>query len=206
MFSGAKTASRSDSGPFTALFGTVRRLPSKCIAVLPVLLVAALSGQSNANEQEPLGPGESAVITYEVIDGERIADPLTSNPPDAERGAQIVADPALGNCLSCHRIGALGSGERPLDGIGSRLSAAELRLWIVNPLFLSDDRSKPAYYRIEDQKPGAEQFSGRPALTAQQIEDVIAYLGQLTEPGQTSQEQEGAQPGAGNATGEDTRE
>jgi sulfur-oxidizing protein SoxX len=64
----------------------------------------------------------------------------------------------------------------PLDGIGSRSNAGVLRLRLVDPKVLNPATIMPAYYKVEGLHRVLERYRDRPILTAQQIEDVVAYL------------------------------
>jgi sulfur-oxidizing protein SoxX len=68
----------------------------------------------------------------------------------------------------------------PLDGIGSRASAGALRLRLVDPKVINPATIMPAYYKVEGFHRVLERYRDRPILTAQHIEDVIAYLLTLT--------------------------
>lgn len=107
--------------------------------------------------------------------------PLTVTPGDAVNGRAIVADRQRGLCLLCH------SGPIPeerfqgnlapdLSGAGSRWSAAQLRLRLVDSRRLNPDSIMPSYYRSEGLNRVAPAFRGRTVLSAQEIEDVLAYL------------------------------
>ncbi|MBM3340552.1 MAG: sulfur oxidation c-type cytochrome SoxX [Betaproteobacteria bacterium] len=122
------------------------------------------------------GGGE---LRYTLRDGE-IAAPLTSAAPDAERGRKILIS-RDSNCILCHA--APETGERffgnlapPLSGVGRRLNAAQLRARIVDPFYFDKDTIMPAYYRVGGLNRVAENLRGKPILSAEQIEDVIAYL------------------------------
>jgi sulfur-oxidizing protein SoxX len=69
-----------------------------------------------------------------------------------------------------------------LDGVGARYSAGELRLRLVDPKALNSDTIMPAYHRVEGLQRVHERYRGKPILTAQQIEDVVAYLLTLRSP------------------------
>lgn len=107
--------------------------------------------------------------------------PLTSTPGDAARGRAIVADRTRGLCLLCHQApipeerfqGNIGP---DLTGVGARLSAGEIRLRIVDPRRLNPESIMPAYFRTEGLARVAAAYQGRPVLSAQEIEDVIAFL------------------------------
>jgi sulfur-oxidizing protein SoxX len=122
--------------------------------------------------QEPLRP-------YEVV-GDAIPKSLTGMPADPERGRAIVVK-RENTCLLCH------SGPFPdqrfqgdvspnLSGTGSRWSEGELRLRLVDASRLNAATIMPSYYRVDGLNRVAQSFRGKPVLTAEQIEDVVAYL------------------------------
>ena len=89
-----------------------------------------------------------------------------------------------GNCLLCHAIpetGARFMGDLgpPLSGVGRRLNDAQLRLRLVDPQRLNPDSIMPAYARTEGLTQVGKAWLGKPILTAQQIEDTVAYLATL---------------------------
>jgi sulfur-oxidizing protein SoxX len=123
------------------------------------------------------GPGGGA--QYRMSDGE-IRAPLSRAAPDAERGRKVLVS-RESNCILCHA--APETGERffgnlapPLSGVGKRLTAAQMRARIVDPLAFNPESIMPAYYRTEGLHRVAEPLRGKPVLNAEQIEDVIAYL------------------------------
>jgi sulfur-oxidizing protein SoxX len=118
-------------------------------------------------------------VPYQVR-GDSIGQPLTATPGDAARGELIVVS-RDGNCLLCHSIPE--TGERfmgnvapPLSHVASRLSEGQLRLRVVDPTRVNRDVAMPAYYRVHGSHAVAEPYRGKPILTAQQVEDVVAYL------------------------------
>jgi len=146
-------------------------------AALPL----AMLGPSFAGEPEL--PGVAAVVTRGIA---TLPAPLTGKPGDAKEGAKVVAGRRLGNCLSCHEIGALREEEfhgdvgPPLDGVAERWDTAALRMIVVNPkIVFGGETVMPAFYRITGLNRVRPEFSGRPVLTAQQIEDVVAFLATL---------------------------
>ena len=110
-----------------------------------------------------------------------VAAQLTASPGDAVRGRAIVADRTRGLCLLCHQApipeerfqGNIGP---DLAGIGGRLTQQEIRLRIVDPRRLNPDSIMPASFRTDGLSRVAPAFQGRPVLTAQEIEDVVAFL------------------------------
>lgn len=110
-----------------------------------------------------------------------IPESLTGAPGNAERGRTIVASRQVGLCLLCH------SGPIPeerfqgtlapdLAGTGSRWSAPQLRLRLVDSRRLNPATIMPSYYRVDGLARVGAAFQGRTLLSAQQIEDVVAYL------------------------------
>jgi L-cysteine S-thiosulfotransferase len=113
-----------------------------------------------------------------------IPQSLTGQPGDAARGRAIVANRTVGLCLLCH------SGPIPeerfqgnlapsLAGAGSRSTPGQLRLRLVDAARLNPDTIMPPYYRLDGLVRVARNFQGKTILTAQQIEDVVAYLATL---------------------------
>ena len=103
---------------------------------------------------------------------------------DAARGRAIVVNRQLGLCLLCH------SGPFPeerfqgnigpdLNGIGARLSEGQIRLRVADPGRLNPATIMPAYFRSENLTRVAPAFQGQTVLTAEQIEDVVAFLATL---------------------------
>jgi sulfur-oxidizing protein SoxX len=112
--------------------------------------------------------------------GDSIGEPLTRTPGDAVRGRLVIVS-RDGNCLLCHSIPetgeqSMGNVAPPLSRVASRLSEGQLRLRVVDPTRLNRDVAMPAYYRIHNADGVAEPYRGKPILTAQQVEDVVAYL------------------------------
>jgi sulfur-oxidizing protein SoxX len=79
-------------------------------------------------------------------------------------------------------VPAFGNLGPPLVGVASRLSEPQIRLRLVNPKRINPETIMPAYHRAEGLTRVAEKYRGRPILSAQEIEDVVAYLLTLTEP------------------------
>jgi sulfur-oxidizing protein SoxX len=131
------------------------------------------------------GGAEAALRPYTVI-GDAIPASLTGASGDPERGRAIVLNRQVGLCLLCH-TGPFpeekfqGTLAPDLKGAGSRSSAGQLRLRMVDAGRLKPDTIMPPYYRVDGLERVAPSFAGKPILTAEQIEDVIAYLLTLRE-------------------------
>jgi len=95
-------------------------------------------------------------------------------------------DPARGLCLLCHSAPIpeerfQGNLAPNLAGAGSRATPDQLRLRLVDPARLNPDTIMPPYYRVDGLTRVAKNFQGKTILTAEQIEDVVAYLASLKE-------------------------
>jgi sulfur-oxidizing protein SoxX len=111
-----------------------------------------------------------------------IEEPLCGYKGNADRGMAIASDGSKGNCLACHQlpidgIEAYGTIGPPLAGIGSRQTEAFIRLRVVDTRNINPMSIMPGFYRDPGliNRPG-KPYIGRTFLTAQQVEDVIAYL------------------------------
>lgn len=112
---------------------------------------------------------------------EGISQSLTGAKGDPARGRAIVANRQVGLCLLCH------SGPFPeerfqgdvapdLRGAGARWSEAQLRLRIVDSSRINPSSIMPAYHRSEGLVRVAPAWRGKTILSAEQIEDVVAFL------------------------------
>jgi len=140
--------------------------------------VLAVAGQTEL----PLAPF-SIVVTAGVA---AIPAPLTGRPGDPKEGGKVVAERRLGNCLSCHEIDALREEEfhgdvgPSLDGVAGRWDTGTLRMIVVNAkTVFGEETVMPAFYRVDGLNRVRSQFLGKPILTAQQVEDVVAFLATL---------------------------
>jgi len=128
----------------------------------------------------------SELVSYKVVDG-GIPESLTGKAGDVAEGRKTVIARGLGNCLACHQVSVLpdepfqGDVAPPLDGVADRYTVAELRMLVVNPKTMFPDTVMPAFYKADGLNRVAEKFQGKPILTAQQVEDVVAFIGTLKE-------------------------
>ena len=120
-----------------------------------------------------------------VVHGDSIAESLTGVGGDPARGRALVLE-RTSTCILCH------SGPFPeekfqgdlapnLAGSGSRWSMGQLRLRLVDASRLNPTTIMPSYYRVDGLTRVAPAWRGKPILTAEQIEDIVAYLATLRE-------------------------
>lgn len=134
------------------------------------------------------GPGRAAepVVAYTITNGSEITASLTGAPGDAARGRALYGGEARAGCPACHGVpGAAGAAASTPDlaGVGGRLSAGAIRLWIVAPVAIDPEAAMPAFYAAEQRDGADDPLYGGPALTAAEIEDLVAYLAALRDPG-----------------------
>jgi sulfur-oxidizing protein SoxX len=148
-----------------------------------LLLTAALLPGTPASAAEP-APRQQPYQEWQV-ENYAIEKPLGGLVGVAERGRAIAGDRHRGNCLACHELpiteekfhGNLGP---PLAGIGSRQSTGMIRLHLVDQSRFNPETVMPGFYRRPEQlNRVAPALRGTTWLTAQEIEDLVAWLATL---------------------------
>lgn len=120
-----------------------------------------------------------------TVTGDSIVESLTGLPGDAARGRKLIVE-RTNTCILCH------SGPFPeekfqgdlapnFSGAGSRWTVGQLRLRLVDASRLNPGTIMPSYYRVDGLERVAQAFRDKPILTADQIEDIVAYLATLRE-------------------------
>lgn len=129
----------------------------------------------------------------EYVDG-AVEVSLSGQPGDPASGAEIM-NKGAGNCIACHQVTDLehlpfhGEIGPPLDGVADRWSVPELRGIVANAKIMFPESRMPSFYKTEGFVRLGDAYTGKahgegevqPLLTAQQIEDVVAYLVTLKE-------------------------
>ena len=120
------------------------------------------------------------VFSGSVFSNDEIAASLTGARGDPVRGRALVANRQVGLCLLCH------SGPFPEERFqgnlapdlrsAARLSEGEIRARIVDSRRANPASIMPAYFDTGGLTRVAPSFRGRAILTAEQIEDVVAYI------------------------------
>jgi L-cysteine S-thiosulfotransferase len=132
---------------------------------------------------------QSAVAPSDVIfDGDgAVAQSLTGVAGDPVAGRETFSGRKLGNCLACHVNQEMpeqsfqGEVGPELTEVGDRRNEAELRGIVANSKKTFEDTIMPGFYVDSGFNRPLEGFEGVPILTAQQVEDVVAYLLTLKE-------------------------
>jgi sulfur-oxidizing protein SoxX len=131
------------------------------------------------------GAAGAQSLKADAVVGDAIPASLTGAPGDAARGRMLVLDRGS-TCILCH------SGPFPeakfqgdlapsLAGAGSRWSEGQLRLRLVDASRLNPATIMPSFYRVEGLERVGAPWRDKPILSAEQIEDVVAYLVSLRE-------------------------
>jgi sulfur-oxidizing protein SoxX len=126
------------------------------------------------------GPAAAQALQPYVITGDAIAASLTGTPGDAAQGRGLVLN-RTSTCILCH------SGPFPeekfqgdlapdLAGSGGRWSEGQLRLRLVDGSRLNPATIMPSYYRVDGLERVGLAWRGKSILSAEQIEDIVAYL------------------------------
>jgi sulfur-oxidizing protein SoxX len=123
------------------------------------------------------GTAAAQVASYKVV-GDGIPQSLTGKPGSAAAGRALLVKREAANCLQCHSVKkdkdlASGGSKGPaLDGVGAALTPAQLRLSIVDYSKVAGGTAMPSFHK-------APAGGDKPLLTAEQIEDIVAYLSTL---------------------------
>ncbi|MCP1200812.1 sulfur oxidation c-type cytochrome SoxX [Notoacmeibacter sp. MSK16QG-6] len=139
----------------------------------------ALAGSAMAQDVKP----EAVAFS----DSGGIETPVAAQAGSAEAGQKVLTDRKLGNCVACHQVSTLdapfqGNVGPSLDGVGDRYEPDMLRAIVVNPKkALYDGTIMPGFYTLDVGKHVREDLVGKTILSAQQVEDVVAYLQTLKE-------------------------
>jgi mono/diheme cytochrome c family protein len=86
---------------------------------------------------------------------------------DAKRGEEVYT---AQKCQGCHNIGGKGYKSNTLDGVGKKLSAADIRAWILTP------KAMATKTKATGKPPMPERYSKLPAAD---IDALVAYMQSL---------------------------
>ena len=143
------------------------------------LAMFAVLTATSASASEPLVPANA-------ISRDEIPSPLTTLTGDPDNGRLVFMDREQGHCVLCHKVEALeaefqGDIGPDLTEVGDRLTAGQIRLRIVDYQEVLNGALMPSYFRIHDLNQVEAAYEGKPILSAQQVEDLVAWLSTLKE-------------------------
>jgi sulfur-oxidizing protein SoxX len=155
-------------------------------AIPTVVLASALIAGAGVAGGSRAATAEGLAAPVTISDGGIPGILPGAVPGDPARGRAIVANRQVGLCLLCHSAPIAeerfqGELATALAGAGDRASAAQLRLRIADPSRLNPETIMPSYFKVEGLNRVGTTFQGKPILSAQQIEDVVAWLLTLRE-------------------------
>lgn len=120
------------------------------------------------------------LVTGTAFANDEIPASLTGAKGDPARGRAIVTNRQVGLCLLCH------SGPFPEERFQGnlapdlrssvRLSEGQIRARIVDPRKSNPESIMPAYFETSGRTRVAPSFRDKTILSAEQIEDIVAYL------------------------------
>ena len=124
------------------------------------------------------------LVPERAIQDDTIPYALTDEPGDPQRGEAIFIGRDEGHCVLCHQVADLdapfqGTVGPNLTGVGLRLTPEQIRLRIVDASRLNPNTIMPPYYRINGLTQVGTGYQGQPVLSAEAIEDLVAYLSSL---------------------------
>ncbi len=137
----------------------------------------------------PVVPADVEFSEYGAVEAS-----LTGGAGDAANGAKVMTNRGKGNCVACHAVTALsdapfhGEVGPSLDGAADRWTEAELRGLVANAKKTFEGTIMPAFYKNDGYIRPGDAYTGKaptealtPLLTAEEVEDVVAYLMTLKE-------------------------
>ncbi len=153
------------------------------------LMLTALAVTAGSVAFAQTAPSDVAYGEYGQIEAS-----LSGTPGDAAAGLEVMVDRGKGNCIACHQVTALdeypfhGEVGPSLDGAAGRWTEEDLRGIVANAKMTFEGSIMPAFYRVDGFTRPGNGYTGKaaegelePVLTAQEIEDVVAYLMTLGE-------------------------
>ena len=152
---------------------------------ISTLALAVSLGAAGAVAADVVAPADVV-----FVDG-AIEQSLTGVAGNPEEGAKVFSSRSMGNCVACHEIttndaafpGTVGP---MLDGVGERWNEAELRGIVADAKKMYEGSVMPSFYKVDGFIRPGDGYTGKaatdiqPFLSAQQIEDVVAFLATLT--------------------------
>jgi mono/diheme cytochrome c family protein len=93
--------------------------------------------------------------------------PLMARDAQTDQGAKVYA---AQKCQMCHAIAGKGNKANPLDGVGTKLSADDIKQWITHPKEMTEKA------KSTKKPPMPAKYANLPAAD---LDALVAYLGSL---------------------------
>ena len=153
------------------------KLGSQLAVLASVLALAAGTSLSVAQAEGVVAPADVKIENLEITKS------VSGAPGDAAEGRKVFANRKQGNCLACHANSEMsdhafhGEVGPTLDGAGTRWTEGQLRTIVVNAkAVFSQETVMPGFYSLDVGADVRKDLIGKTILSAQQVEDVVAYL------------------------------
>ncbi len=153
-----------------------------------VIAVAAVIGLGTVVSAETATPETVVMDEYGSVEMS-----LTGVAGDPVAGKEVYGSRSMGNCVACHQVTSSGAAfpgnvGPSLDGAGDRWDEAQLRGIVVDAKMTFPESMMPSFYKVSGYIRPGNAYTGKaagdelgPLLSAQQIEDVVAYIATLKE-------------------------
>lgn len=130
------------------------------------------------------GGSEGRLVDPDDIQGGSLPMALEGRVGDPQAGQIVFSDRDQGHCVLCHQVEGLaaefqGNIGPDLTLVSDRLDEGQIRLRIVDYELIRPETLMPSYYRLHDLNQVEDRYKAQTILTAQQIEDLVAYLATL---------------------------
>ena len=113
----------------------------------------------------------AAIVSAAVLSGTVVAA-QAPDPKLVNEGKKLYA---TYKCDKCHLIGGRGSKKGPLDGVGAKVSVADIRKWLTKPAEMEAKLDKPP--KDTDAMSNALKTKG---IEPGEIDSLVAYMQSLT--------------------------
>lgn len=107
-------------------------------------------------------------LVLSVVAAAMSAASLAAQAPSAEKikaGLKVYTDQ---KCATCHSVAGVGSKMSPLDGVGTKLTAADLKMWMTDPDTMAAKLAVKPKIKMK-----------KYALPEADLDALVAYLGSL---------------------------
>jgi len=109
----------------------------------------------------------TALLALVVMPLATVSSGAAGQAGDAKKGQAVYT---AQKCQTCHSVAGVGSKKNPLDGVGTKLSAEDIRQWITHPVEMAAKAKST-------KKPVMQAKYGK--LSAGDLDALVAYMQSL---------------------------